>query len=241
VSTRRDHPDAAGPAAVTPRVVQLRTPALPLLVDPRVFDGFAWQASTVLEWRTPGAAIELNAFDPDLPLRMAFVLRTPWDALPTELARLHAGRGYGLTDELALAPYGIDDATDQLYAHRRAAHEVFWFAADNLNALFWGLHDWAHFHNHGAFTERAATELQCDASALAWLWLNRAQVPLADDRWEILRGEVARAHGALRAAEPPSVAADPRVLAEPRRLIELATRAEAACATAGHDPPAGRS
>jgi hypothetical protein len=205
-----------------PRTTLLQTPPLPLLVDPRVFDAFAWQPSTVLEWRTPGPALEINALDPELPLRMAFVLRALWDALPTELARLHTGRGYDLTDELALAPYGIDDATDQLFAHRRAAHDVFWLAADNLNALFWALHDWSHFHNHGEFEERTATELQCDAAALAWLWINRARIPLPDDAWESLRAQVHANHLARMAREPPTVAADPAILAEPARLIALA-------------------
>jgi hypothetical protein len=58
---------------------------------------------------------------------------------------------------------------------------LLWLAADNLNALFWGLHDWAHFHNHGPFDERAWTELQCDAAALAWVRGNRAVIGI-DDR-----------------------------------------------------------
>ena len=103
---------------------------------------------------------------------MVFVLHGRSDFLPRELARLHAF-GLGLADEEALAPWGIDDATDGLYAHRVRPRDALWLAADNLNALFWGLHDWAHFHNHGPFEQRAWTELQCDASALAWLWKNR--------------------------------------------------------------------
>lgn len=206
-----------------PRVTLLETPPLPLLVDPRVFDAFNWQRSTTLEWRAPSdRPFELNALDPDLPLRMAFVLRAPWDALPMELARLHTGRGYELADEWALAPYGIDDATDQLFAHRREAREVFWLAADNLNALHWGLHDWAHFHSHGAFEERTATELQCDASALAWLWRNRARVPLSDDAWEAHRAAVDAVHRARLAREPPRVRADHGLLGDAARLRALA-------------------
>jgi hypothetical protein len=206
----------------SPRTTRLATPALPLLVDASVFDGFAWQRSETLEWRTPGPSLEINRLDGELPLRLAFVLREPWSALPMELARLHTGRGYGLTEEMALAPYGIDDATDQLFAHRRPAHDVFWLAADNLNALFWGLHDWAHFHNHGPFDQRAATELQCDASALAWLWINREQVPLEAVAWESLREQAHQAHLVLREREPPTVAADPSVLADGARLRALA-------------------
>ena len=84
--------------------------------------------------------------------------------LPRELARLHAF-GYGLEEEWALAPYAIDDATDLLFEKRTTPNGTLWLAADGLRALAWGLHDWAHFHNHGPFEERAWTELQCDASA----------------------------------------------------------------------------
>jgi hypothetical protein len=205
-----------------PRTTLLVTPPLALLVDPRVFDAFAWSPSTVLEWRAPAEGVEINALDPDLPLRMAFVLRTPWPALPMELARLHTGRGYDLTDEMALAPYGIDDATDQLYAHRRPAHEVFFLATGNLNALFWGLHDWVHFHNHGEFVERTATELQCDTAAMAWLWLNRARLPLDEPAWETLRAQVYANHLTRMANEPPGVALDASFLADPLRLRALA-------------------
>ncbi len=72
--------------------------------------------------------------------------------------------------------------------------DALWLAADNLNALFWGLHDWAHFHNHGPFEphQRAWTEVQCDASALVWLWINRRDVPLSEPAWERLREQVVR-------------------------------------------------
>ncbi len=204
------------------RTVILATPQLPLLVDASVFDGFAWNPSTVVEWRAPHASIVLNALDGELPLGLAFVFRQPWDALPSEFARLHLAKAYGLRDELCLAPYGIDDATDELFSHHRAAHDVFWMAADNLNALYWGLHDWAHFHNHGAFVERAANELQCDASALAWLWLNRSEIPLDESHWDSLRAQVHLAHVAHRTREPPTVPADPTILAERAKLIALA-------------------
>ena len=69
--------------------------------------------------------------------------------------------------------------------------DALWLAADNLNALFWGLHDWAHFHCHGPFELRAWTELQCDATALAWLWANRAQVPIDEAAWDRVRRDVA--------------------------------------------------
>jgi hypothetical protein len=120
---------------------------------------------------------------------MVFVLRRPCDFLPSELARLHAF-GLALDDEEALAPWAIDVATDELFAHRARPSEHLWLAADNLNALFWGLHDWAHFHHHGPFEERAWNELQCDAAALAWLSVNLGEVPLARPAWEALRAEV---------------------------------------------------
>jgi hypothetical protein len=156
-----------------------------------VFDAFGWCASDQLEWRAAAwdASTPIDGSD---PARMVFVTRRgAADFLPRELAAVHAF-GLGLTDELALAPWAIDDATDQLYARRVRPHDALWLAADNLNALFWGLHDWAHFHNHGDFEmhQRAWTELQCDTAALAWLWVNRDVVPLADDAWEALRTSV---------------------------------------------------
>lgn len=112
------------------------------------------------------------------------------DFLPRELARLHAP-GYGLNEEWALAPYGIDDATDLLFEKRALPNETLWLAADGLRALTWGLHDWAHFHNHGPFEERAWTELQCDVSALAWLRINREKIPGFDHAaWERTRAAI---------------------------------------------------
>jgi hypothetical protein len=157
-----------------------------------IFDALSWCASDQLEWRCPAVWHAGTPIDGGDPARMVFVVR-PGAAsfLPTELAAVHAF-GLGLTDEQALAPWAIDDATDGLYTHGTRPRDALWLAADNLNALFWGLHDWAHFHNHGSFEphQRSWTELHCDASALAWLWINRAQVPLTDAAWEQLRTEV---------------------------------------------------
>jgi hypothetical protein len=156
-----------------------------------VFDAFGWCASDELEWRAA-------RWDPSTPIdgsdpaRMVFVVReSAADFLPRELACLHAF-GLGLVDEEALAPWAIDDATDMLHARRVRPRDALWLAADNLNALFWGLHDWAHFHNHGPFEQRAWTELQCDASALAWLWANREAIPLDGAEWEGVRRAVVR-------------------------------------------------
>ena len=82
-------------------------------------------------------------------------------------SRVFTPSGYGLDDELRARAVGIDDATDLLYEHRVRPRDVFWLAATSLDALVWGLHDWAHFHNHGPFDQPAMTELQCDLVALA--------------------------------------------------------------------------
>jgi hypothetical protein len=176
---------------MTARVVRLATPPLARLVPEGVFDAFGWCDSDELEWRAPAGSWDATtAVDGGDPTRLVFVTRPGAPSfLPRELARLHAF-GLGLEEEEALAPWAIDDATDGFYAQRIRPGDALWLAADNLNALFWGLHDWAHFHNHGPFEQRAWTELQCDATALAWLWENRARVPLGDAAWDRLRGDL---------------------------------------------------
>lgn len=207
--------------------VALRTPPLPLLVPPDTFDGFSWCSSETLEWRRPGEDVRLNPLDDALPLRMAFVFRSPWDALPAERAWLHTGRdqaraiGLG-DDDLALAPYALDDATDLLWEHRRPPGEVFWLAADNINAVYWALHDWSHFHNHGSFDDRPATELQCDVAALVWLWINRTAAGLPAAHWDSLRAAALANHCALRAREPATRAPLPELLDDGERLRDLA-------------------
>jgi hypothetical protein len=143
---------------------------------------------------------------------MAFVLRSPCTFLPLELARLHV-EGLELSDEWALAPYGIDDATDRLFEERVTPESLLWLAASDLPGLVWGLHDWAHFHNHGPFVARAWTELQCDAAALVWLWVNRGAVGIDDAAWHGARtalAEVARGRFADEGEEfsPAWLAAD---------------------------------
>jgi hypothetical protein len=172
----------------------LETPPIERVAPDGVFDAYGWCASDLLEWRCPTQRLDL-----DTPLagedgatwlgRMVFVFRRPCAFLPRELARLHAF-GLGLDEEEALAPYAIDDATDELYARRARPRDVLWLAADGLNALFWGLHDWSHFHNHGPFRERSWTELQCDAASLVWLWRNRSAIGISDGRFASLREEV---------------------------------------------------
>jgi hypothetical protein len=196
-----------------------------------VFDDFGWCESDTLEWRRPAGVWDASAaVDGSDPARMVFVAQrrsdgsSAADFLPREPASVHAF-GLGLTDEEALAPWAIDDATDQLHTRRVRPREVLWLAADNLNALFWGLHDWAHFHNHGPFEQRAWTELQCDATALAWLWTNRAAIPLSTDAWERVRRE-ALALSRTRFANE-GLALDETVLSPPsvQGLLGAAARA----------------
>ena len=149
-----------------------------------VFDAWAWCSSDVLEWRRPATSRLLDksmVIDAQNPGELVFVFREGADStfLPRELARFHA-KGYGLEDEWALAPYAIDDATDLLYERRVPPSTLFWVAAPSLRALVWGLHDWAHFHNHGPFDEPALTELACDFVALSWLRTNRDAIGLDD-------------------------------------------------------------
>lgn len=166
------------PAASTHDVVvrMLEVPPLACVVPPGVFDAWSWCESDVLEWRSPARELAIGSgIDGTNPPGLVFVMREDSPLVPRELARLHAF-GYGLEDELALAPYAIDDATDRLYEARVRPRELFWLAASTLEALVWGLHDWVHFHNHGPFDQPAMTELQCDLVALAWLRGNAERI-----------------------------------------------------------------
>lgn len=158
----------------------LLCPPMPRVVRDGVFDAWSWCESDVLEWRTPGSFDVDRPIDATNPAGLAFVMHAECTFLPRELARLHVP-GYGLGDEMALAPYAIDDATDLLYERRVRPRDVFWLAAGSLDALVWGLHDWAHFHNHGPFDDPPATELQCDLVARAWLRLNAARIGLDEE------------------------------------------------------------
>lgn len=163
---------------------------MPCVVPEDVFDAFSWCQSDVLYWGHPEGQFDVTTpVDGSDPARMVFILRDDVDFLPKELAMLHAFK-MGFSTEWALAPYAIDDATDNLYEKNIRPASVMWLSADNLNALFWGLHDWVHFHNHGPFEQRAWTEFQCDTTALHWLWLNRDRIELSRKRWLSLREEV---------------------------------------------------
>ena len=171
--------------------VSLLTPPVPLLAPAGVFDAFGWVPSARLEWGCPAP----SALDREMPVTsanppgMVFVMRGECTFLPRELASLHVA-GMGFEGEWALAPWGIDDATDLLFEHRTPPGELLWLATGSIAGLFWGLHDWAHFHNHGPFEERAWTELQCDATALAWMWTNREAIALTEPEWERVRARV---------------------------------------------------
>jgi len=153
---------------------------MPCIIEDGTFDAWGWCESDVLEWRSPNDALDRGVrLERTNPSGLVFVMHEECTFLPRELARLHA-IGYGLEDELALAPYAIDDATDLLYERRVRPRDVLWLAAPSLAALVWGLHDWAHFHNHGPFEKPAMTELGCDLLALAWLRHNRDRLELDD-------------------------------------------------------------
>jgi hypothetical protein len=204
----------------TPQAAFLETPSLPRIVPESVFDAFAWCKSEQIEWRRPRDAWDVvGPIDGTNPARMVFVMRAECTFLPREKAALHAFE-LGLHEEWALAPYAIDDATDELYARRVRPSDLFWLAADNINALVWGLHDWAHFHNHGPFTERAWTELQCDASALTWLWINRDAIGIDGSTWERVRSDVAKITCDRFAAE--AIAFDPELISA-ERLIAISS------------------
>jgi kynureninase len=211
------------------RKIDLKTPQLPLVVSAETFDGFAWSPCHTLEWHAPDRAVVLNGFDGTLPLRWAFVFRERWEQLPAELAWLHTGRDHAREIDLsedawALAPYAIDDATDLLWEHKRSPGETFWLAADNVNALFWALHDWAHYHNHGDFTDRPSTELQCDVSALVWLWINRKSIELPDSHWNHIREGAIEEQQRLMAVTTTSRCTTPTLLQYPEKLWELASQ-----------------
>jgi hypothetical protein len=206
-------------------VTRLSTPALQRIVPENVFDAFGWCESDVLEWRRPWDRWDdTTPIDGGDPARMVFVMYGGAGAfLPRELARIHA-TGWGMGEEEALAPWAIDDATDELYARLARPREVMWLAADNLNALFWGLHDWAHFHNHGPFEQRAWTELQCDVTALVWLWVNRGRIPVDDSVLERVRGELLALSSARFRAERHEGPGEALSTERVQELVRAATR-----------------
>lgn len=168
----------------------LHVPALACLVPDGVFDAFAWAASDVLELWTPDTGLVCEGrIAAENPPGFAFVFRGAFHELPAEPGEWHLP-GLLAPGQQVLAPYAIDDATDGLYAQHLLPKELFFLAATRLDALYWGLHDWCHFHNHGPFEQRAWTELQCDHAAMAWLALNAEQLRLRDEQLDELRRDV---------------------------------------------------
>lgn len=159
------------------RKARLSTTSVECLVDAAVLPAFEWSTPRWLD------VCLIDPFDRDSPItadnppRMLFHVHSANTlALPTELGALHLA---GLDSDLqVLAPWAIDDATDRLFATQTPAEEVLALITDSLRGVFWGLHDWAHFHSHGPFERVAETELQCDLAALAWMWDNREVLTL---------------------------------------------------------------
>ncbi len=192
--------------------VTLRVTPVHCVVPSHVFDAFGWCASDALVWRRPRGALPwrsrgaTGAIDGANPAGLAFVLTREVAFLPRELAALHVP-GLAREGEWALAPWAIDDATDQLYETRTPPESVLVVAAESVEALVWALHDWAHFHNHGPFDDVAATELQCDHAALTWLAANASLAGLSAADVDRARREVSalsRARFAEAGREPLS-------------------------------------
>jgi hypothetical protein len=173
--------------------VELHVPPMACVVASDVFDAWAWCESDVVTWRRAKPETRLNRpIDGNNPPGLVFVVhdRTRASFRPRELARLHT-HGHGFEEEEALAPWAIDDATDLLYEHRVRPRDALYIAADSLEALTWGLHDWVHFHNHGPFDDPPSTELQCDLVALAWLRLNRSHIGCTEEELSAVARDLA--------------------------------------------------
>jgi hypothetical protein len=150
-------------------------PALPRLVSAETFDfdGFGWCSSTALTVRMPKVLSRTEPVTGENPGEMLFLLRGEALFLPKELAYLHlADLSPQALGEWSLAPYAIDDATDELFARKLTPAPWMTLVTRSVRGLFWGLHDWSHFHNHGPFINIPETELQCDLAALHWMRLN---------------------------------------------------------------------
>jgi hypothetical protein len=168
----------------------LDVPATPCWVPLDVFDAYGWCASDTLTLTAPAPVLRHLPVSAENPGEMLFVIETPPPfVLPREAAAGHAPRWFDAATHI-LAPYAIDDATDGFFEHRVAprAHLSLW--TDSVRGVFWGLHDWCHFHNHGPFEQRALTELQCDATALYWLARNADHLGLDATAWRTLCNQV---------------------------------------------------
>lgn len=185
----------------------LRTPPIARVVESEVFDAYGWSTSDVVVWNHPEDLVA-RPLALSNPTRQLFLFREEFFAsradaeeiLPREKGEGHWPAFFG-KDEWVLAPYAIDDATDELFAHRLAASSVLELVADSLAGVFWGFHDWMHFHHHGPFTDVPRTELQCDVGAFVWTDVNRELLGLSSDDmrslYNTVRGfsEVRLGHG----------------------------------------------
>ena len=157
---------------------RLSTGSIERLVDSAVLPAYEWTAPRWLDLHVPRGGMDLESrITADNPPRMLFVLASHCTlALPAESGPLHLGTLPA--DSRVLAPWAIDAATDLLFETQTPPEELLSLATDSLRGVFWGLHDWAHFHSHGPFERIAETELQCDVSALVWLWEARAELAI---------------------------------------------------------------
>ena len=144
---------------------------------------------------------------------MAFVLRAPWPDVPTELSRGFTSAVRPITSVTNRRSHRMPSTTPPISSSCGGATrcDVLARRRQSQRAVL-GLHDWAHFHNHGAFEERTATELQCDCSALAWLWLNRTRVPIDEATWDSVRVQVLAIHEQRLVNDPPHVTFDDTLL-----------------------------
>lgn len=182
-----------------------------------VFDAFGWADSTSIEWVTEAGVGPTTMPSSDNPPGLGFVIRGGEGAfsfLPRERADLHLPRVPLPPNAGVLAPWAIDDATDLLYEHRVRPDDALYLATTSLAAVFWGLHDWAHFHSHGPFVEVAATELQCDLSALVWLEVNAGALGIDAPTLAAVRSSARELSAARAAAE--GISLDTTCLADVR-------------------------
>ncbi len=196
---------------------RLSTCPVSRFVDSAVLPHFEWAPPRWLDVLLPATGLDTrDAVTADNPARMLFVVANDTSLLlPTEAG---CGHWRALPDGArVLAPWAIDDATDAFFEARTAPEEVLTLATDSLRGVFWGLHDWAHFHSHGPFERVAETELQCDVAALVWLGDNRLVLDLDLDA-------LARVTRDVLALWQVRYAAEARVLEAQAALAYLAQR-----------------
>ena len=162
---------------------------MPRVVEDGVFDAWSWCESDWIDWTAgpEGHVARRRISDGTNPSDLLFLMHAECSFLPRELAHLHASGIEGW----ALAPWAIDDATDGFYEHRVRPRDVLRLHAPSIPALVWGLHDWAHFHNHGPFDDPPMTELQCDLVALAWIRANADALGLGNGDIASIRDDLA--------------------------------------------------